>query len=117
MTTKIELLPLPEGYDKYSPPRLYDGQMFHEGQMRAYARANSARAIAPLQAEIEALRRKLANARLIAAAPELLAALENVMANPTTFSFEPIRAAIAKATGNDDAALECTCAAKDMTFG
>ena len=59
----------------------------------------------------------LANARLIAAAPELLAALENVMANPTTFSFEPIRAAIAKATGNDDAALECTCAAKDMTFG
>ena len=41
----------------------------------------------------------LANARLIAAAPELLAALENVMANPTTFSFEPIRAAIAKATG------------------
>ena len=117
MTTEIELLPLPEGYDKYSPPRLYDGQMFHEGQMRAYARANSARAIAPLQAEIEALRETLAtlkvenemlrkalketlaNARLIAAAPELLAALENVMANPTTFSFEPIRAAIAKAKG------------------
>ena len=56
----IELLPVPEGYDKYSPPRLYDGQMFHEGQMRAYARANSARAIAPLQAEIEALRETLA---------------------------------------------------------
>lgn len=56
---EIELLPLPEGYDKYSPPRLYDGQMFHEGQMRAYARANSARAIAPLQAEIEALRRQI----------------------------------------------------------
>lgn len=34
MTAEIELLPLPEGYDKYSPPRLYDGQMFHEGQMR-----------------------------------------------------------------------------------
>ena len=51
-----KLLPLPEGYDKHSPPRLYDGQMFHEGQMRAYARANSARAIALLQAEIEALR-------------------------------------------------------------
>lgn len=51
MTNNIKLLPLPEGYDKYSPPRLYDGQMFHEGQMRAYARAN----IAPLQAEIEAL--------------------------------------------------------------
>lgn len=30
---------------------------------------------------------------------QALAALENVMANPTTFSFEPIRAAIAKATG------------------
>lgn len=43
----------------------------------------------------------LANARLIAAAPDLLAALENVMANPTTFSFEPIRAAIAKATGEE----------------
>ena len=27
--------------------------MFHEGQMRAYARANVANAIAPLQAEIE----------------------------------------------------------------
>ena len=36
-----------------------------------------------------------------AAAPDLLAALENVMANPTTFSFEPIRAAIAKAKGED----------------
>lgn len=60
MTAEIELLPLPEGYDKYNPPRLYDGQMFHEGQMRAYARANSARAIAPLQAEIEALRETLA---------------------------------------------------------
>lgn len=60
MTTEIELLPLPEGYDTYSPPRLYDGQMFHAGQMRAYARANSARAIAPLQAEIEALRETLA---------------------------------------------------------
>lgn len=45
--------------------------------------------------------RQKANARLIAAAPELLAALENVMANPTTFSFEPIRAAIAKATGEE----------------
>ena len=53
MTTEIELLPLPDGYDKHSPPRLYDGQMFHEGQMRAYARANVANAIAPLQAEIE----------------------------------------------------------------
>ena len=56
----IKLLPLPEGYDKYSHPRLYDGQVFHEGQMRAYARANIARAIAPLQAEIEALRETLA---------------------------------------------------------
>ena len=55
MNDKTDLLPLPEGYDKYSSPRLYKGQMFHEGQMRAYARANSARAIAPLQAEIEEL--------------------------------------------------------------
>ena len=54
MTTNIKLLPLPEGYDKYSPPRLYDGRVFHEGQMRAYARANIARAVAPLQAEMEA---------------------------------------------------------------
>ena len=53
---EAELLPLPEGYDKHNPPRLYEGKMFHEGQMRAYARANTARAIAPLQAKIEALR-------------------------------------------------------------
>lgn len=64
MTAEIELLPLPEGYDKYSPPRLYGGQMFHEGQMRAYARANSARTIAPLQAEIEALRETLATLKV-----------------------------------------------------
>lgn len=37
MTIETDLLPMPEGYDKYSPPRLYDGQMFHGGQMRAYA--------------------------------------------------------------------------------
>ena len=61
--TNIELLPMPEGYDKYSPPHLYDGQMFHEGQMRAYARANSARAIAPLQAKIEALRAEVERLR------------------------------------------------------
>lgn len=52
-------------------------------------------------ATTEQMAEALANARLIAAAPEMLAALENVMANPTTFSFEPIRAAIAKATGED----------------
>lgn len=63
MTTEIELLPLPEGYDKYSPPRLYDGKIFHEGQMRAYARANIARAIAPLQAENEALRAEVERLR------------------------------------------------------
>lgn len=56
MPNKIKLLPLPEGYDKYSPPRLYDGQMFHEGQMRAYARENVAHATAALHAEVEALR-------------------------------------------------------------
>ena len=71
----IKLLPLPEGYDKYSHPRLYDGQMFHEGQMRAYARANIARAIAPLQAEIEALRAEVAEWK--ARADDLAAALNN----------------------------------------
>jgi hypothetical protein len=67
MTTEIELLPLPDGYDKYNPPRLYDGQMFHEGQMRAYARANSARAIAPLQAEIERLQAEVERLRSMTA--------------------------------------------------
>ena len=51
MTNSIKLLPLPEGYDKYSPPRLYDGQMFHEGQMRAYARANAAAELRRLHAQ------------------------------------------------------------------
>ena len=32
MPTKIELLPLPEGYDKYSHPRLYDGHVEGEQQ-------------------------------------------------------------------------------------
>ena len=73
MTNNIKLLPLPEGYDKYSLPRLYDGQMFHEGQMRSYARANSARAIAPLQAEIERLQADVAEWK--ARADELAAAL------------------------------------------
>ena len=75
MTNNIQLLPLPEGYDKYSHPRLYVGQMFHEGQMRAYARANSARAIAPLQAEIERLRADVAEWK--ARADDLAAALHN----------------------------------------
>lgn len=34
-----------------------------------------------------------------------------------TLTTEELRAAIANATGDDDAAPECTCAAKDMTFG
>lgn len=40
-----------------------------------------------------------ANARLIAAAPDLLAALEVVIAHPNNFNFEVVRAAIAKAKG------------------
>lgn len=52
----VELLPLPEGYDKYDPPLLYDGQMFVEGQMRSYARACVAHAIAAKDAEIDTLR-------------------------------------------------------------
>lgn len=50
-------------------------------------------------ATTEQTKEALTNASLIAAAPDLLAALENVMANPTTFSFEPIRAAIASIKG------------------
>ena len=34
-----------------------------------------------------------------------------------TDAHKELRAAIANATGDDDAAPECTCAAKDMTFG
>lgn len=58
---------------------------------------------------------------LIAAAPELLDAAMNVNAlSIQTDAHKKLRAAIAKATGRvvaDDAAPECTCAAKDMTFG
>ena len=65
---------------------------------------------------------------LIAAAPELLEALEDLaslaeaaMREVGEYDIEAeladARAAIAKATCDDDAAPECTCAAKDMTFG
>lgn len=62
-----------------------------------------------------------ANLLLIAAAPELLDAAMDVNAlSIQTDAHKKLRAAIAKATGRvvaDDAAPECTCAAKDMTFG
>lgn len=55
---------------------------------------------------------------LIAAAAELLAAAIRVNAlSIQTDAHKELRAAIANATGDDDAAPECTCAAKDMTFG
>ena len=55
---------------------------------------------------------------LIAAAAELLAAAIKVNAlSIQTDAHKELRAAIANATGDDDAAPECTCAAKDMTFG
>lgn len=55
---------------------------------------------------------------LIAAAPELLDAAMKVNAlSIQTDAHKKLRAAIANATGDDDAAPECTCAAKDMTFG
>lgn len=58
---------------------------------------------------------------LIAAAQELLdAAMEVNALSIQTDAHKKLRAAIAKATGRvvaDDAAPECTCAAKDMTFG
>ena len=55
---------------------------------------------------------------LIDAAPELLAAARKVNAlSIQTDAHKELRAAISKATGTADAAPECTCAAKDMTFG
>ena len=55
---------------------------------------------------------------LIDAAPELLAAARKVNAlSIQTDEHKELRAAISKATGTADAAPECTCAAKDMTFG
>lgn len=55
---------------------------------------------------------------LIAAAAELLAAAMKVNAlSIQTEAHKELRAAISKATGTADAAPECTCAAKDMTFG
>jgi len=63
MTTETDLLPLPEGYDKYDPPLLYEGQMFNERQMQGYARANVAHATATLQAEVEALRAEVERLR------------------------------------------------------
>ena len=54
---------------------------------------------------------------LIAAAPGLLDAAMKVNAlSIQTDAHKKLRAAIAKATGGD-AVPECTCAAKDMTFG
>lgn len=60
-----------------------------------------------------------ANLMLIAAAPDLLEAAIKVNAlSIQTDAHKELRAAIAKATGRVvDAAPECTCAAKDMTFG
>ena len=52
---------------------------------------------------------------LIAAAAELLAAAIRVNAlSIQTDAHKELRAAIANATGDDDAAPECTCAAKDL---
>lgn len=72
MTDKIDLLPLPEDYDdteglwekRYGPYSLE--------QIEDYARANVARAVEPLQAEIEALQSE--NKRLWAEVSELRAA-------------------------------------------
>lgn len=49
MTTETDLLPLPETL-------IYGQDYYFPDQMRTYARANVAHAIAPLQAKIEALR-------------------------------------------------------------
>ena len=55
---------------------------------------------------------------LIDAAPELFDAAMKVNAlSIQTDAHKQLRAAIAKAAGAGDAAPECTCAAKDMTFG
>jgi len=53
MTTEVELLPMPKG----EATGMY--QAWSYDQMQAYARANIAHAVAPLQAEIERLNRIL----------------------------------------------------------
>lgn len=55
MTTEIELLPLPEG----EASSFGDYQVHDDAAMIEYARANVARAVAPLQAEIERLQAAL----------------------------------------------------------
>ncbi len=54
MTTEVELLPMPKG----EAVGMY--QAWSYDQMKDYARANIAHAVAPLQAEVKALREALA---------------------------------------------------------
>jgi hypothetical protein len=60
MTAETDLLPLPEGYAAW----YYIGSthVYSAGEMESYARANVAHAVAPLQAEIEALRAEVERA-------------------------------------------------------
>ena len=90
--------------------RIADG---HYGQPDGFA--NPKRFVWPY---INATPTHWAPLALIAAAAELLAAAMKVNAlSIQTDAHKELRAAIANATGDDDAAPECTCAAKDMTFG
>jgi hypothetical protein len=65
MTTETDLLPLPEWMSNYTIPADdfdCDNDVMLDDRMHDYARANVANAIAPLQAEIEALRAEAAEA-------------------------------------------------------
>ncbi|MFA6935623.1 MAG: hypothetical protein WCR70_10175, partial [Sphaerochaetaceae bacterium] len=59
MTDKIDLLPMPEA------SKMYDIPGYDEEELKDYARANVARAVAPLQAEIKALRAEVKRLRKV----------------------------------------------------
>ena len=71
MTDETDLLPLPKWMSNYTIPAdssVYDEDVMLADRMRDYARANVARAVAPLQDEVEALRAEVAEWKRVAAA-------------------------------------------------
>ena len=57
MTTETDLLPIPKA------SKMYDIPGYDEEELKDYASANVARAVAPLQAEVEALRAEVERLR------------------------------------------------------